>query len=1337
MSEEVLKQLQAARGALISTGTRNPLVHFRRPAKSVAVGAVSVPALMAELLQEGRSFAFLPLPEEDLPLTLSKSDPSPKSGTLPTLLPAAKLLPTLTKMYREASTLLTEQGVHALYLGVGFLEWYESGGSDKKRSAPLLLIPVTLERKNVSSGYRMVYSGDDVMSNEPLALRLRQDFGIELPGLNAEELDPGQYLDAVESALGEQRRWVVHRDEVHLAFFSFTRYLMARDLEPDAWPAGKAPGDHAVIQALLGREGFPAHEALIGDGERLDRHIKPSQTLYVTDADSSQALAIHEVGSGRHLLIQGPPGTGKSQTITNLIAQAVGQGRTVLFVAEKMAALEVVQRRLTALGLGPLVLELHGHQTKRKAFVEQLRAARAAQDTARTAARSGDETRALDEVTGRLNAYAEELHTPLPTYGLTPYQAFGEWAALGEVQPPSFTLPAASGWDQAASESRAATARLLQDWVAAHGSSEQHPFFGAQARSLLPMELSEVRGALEGAAAALHEVENLRSRLEGALVEMGATAAEVERAVLGLKRAAEAPDLTGVAFVSGLWKEHQARLREGLERGQRLAEVHARLDAALTPEAWQAPVTSWRRDLEEHRGKLWRGLIGPYRAARRGTLGLYRERTQASDEALTELLGTLEEEAGDRRALEPLDGLLKSLLGSRWQGMATDFAAAAGVTDWMTETASGVDGGQLPPWTLDLVARGVDLGAEARTAENLGRLLWEARGHLDLVARLLRFPGGADTWLAGPLAETRTRLQLFLTQLHTLPDLLAFHRYADEARSTGLEPLLDLLGRWDAAPTQLVEAVRQKWLDAVIRAALHERPALASFDGARHEAEIGRFRQLDERHLHGNRDRVLRAHLDRSDPSAFAAQWKVLNRQFGLKIRHKAIRALMGEAGQAIQQLTPVFMMGPLSVANHLPRGTLDFDLVIFDEASQIRPEEGLGSVARGRQVVVVGDEKQLPPSTFFVGQDGDGDGTDGDGGSQVADLESLLGVFAAANAPQRMLHWHYRSRHQSLIAVSNSEFYDNRLVLFPSREVLPSATGLIYHHLPHAFYDYGKSRTNRGEARGVAEAVMRHARETPELSLGVAAFSAAQADAILDEVEALRRMDPSAEPFFDAGRPEPFFVKNLENVQGDERDVIHISVGYGRQESGKLSLNFGPLNKAGGERRMNVLISRAKLRCEVFTNLRAEDIDLGATASAGMRVLKTFLHYAATGRLEVPQETGAEADSPFEDAVERALKGLGYDVRRQIGSGGYRVDLAIVDAAQPGRYLLGIECDGATYHRSRSARDRDRLRQQVLENLGWRIHRIWSTDWFLNPHRCLQALVGAVEQARVQAEAP
>ncbi|MDQ3548293.1 MAG: DUF3320 domain-containing protein, partial [Chloroflexota bacterium] len=352
-----------------------------------------------------------------------------------------------------------------------------------------------------------------------------------------------------------------------------------------------------------------------------------------------------------------------------------------------------------------------------------------------------------------------------------------------------------------------------------------------------------------------------------------------------------------------------------------------------------------------------------------------------------------------------------------------------------------------------------------------------------------------------------------------------------------------------------------------------------------------------------------------------------------------------------------------------------------------------------------------------------------------TTDIESILGLFTAQSAPQRMLRWHYRSRHESLIAVSNHEFYENKLVIFPSPDHSRAEAGLVFHHLPDTAYDRGGSRTNREEARIVAEAVMQHARTLPGLTLGVAAFSNPQAEAILAEVERLRREDPTCEEFFSAHPHEPFFVKNLENVQGDERDVIYISVGYGRTAEGYVAMNFGPLNADGGERRLNVLITRSRLRCEVFTNLTADDIDLNRTQARGVGAFKRFLKYAQTGIMDVPEATGRESGSPFEDAVAEALRTAGYTVEGQVGSAGFFIDLAVVDPQQPGRYLLGIECDGASYHSARSARDRDRLRQQVLEGLGWHIHRIWSTDWFRSAERELKRVVAAIEDAAARSD--
>ena len=380
----------------------------------------------------------------------------------------------------------------------------------------------------------------------------------------------------------------------------------------------------------------------------------------------------------------------------------------------------------------------------------------------------------------------------------------------------------------------------------------------------------------------------------------------------------------------------------------------------------------------------------------------------------------------------------------------------------------------------------------------------------------------------------------------------------------------------------------------------------------------------------------------------------------------------------------------------------------------------------RGKQIVVVGDTKQLPPTSFFDTMNKDVDEED----NITADVQSILGMCDGQGAQQRMLKWHYRSRHESLISLSNHEFYENKLVIFPSPGS-KTRMGLAFHHLPDAVYDRGKTRTNPKEAETVADAVIEHALKNPKQTLGVVAFSTAQMQAILLALEIRRRKLPETENFFKSHPHEPFFVKNLENVQGDERDVIFISIGYGRIEDGKVPMSFGPLNNEGGERRLNVLITRAKHRCEVFTNITSQDMDTSKSNKFGIRALKSFLYFAQHGKLDVAEEIKAPLNIPFEDFVAHQIEKLGYTVRKQVGSVGFYIDLAVVDAEHPGRYLLGIQCDGDTYAAAKSARDRDRLRKQVLETIGWKMHHAWSSDWFRNPERELKRLVEAIEKAK------
>jgi very-short-patch-repair endonuclease len=404
---------------------------------------------------------------------------------------------------------------------------------------------------------------------------------------------------------------------------------------------------------------------------------------------------------------------------------------------------------------------------------------------------------------------------------------------------------------------------------------------------------------------------------------------------------------------------------------------------------------------------------------------------------------------------------------------------------------------------------------------------------------------------------------------------------------------------------------------------------------------------------------------------------------------------------------------------------------VIFDEASQVRPEDALGALLRGSQLVVVGDTKQLPPTTFFDHMMDGSEEDETEGTASVADMESILGQ-CQRTFPCKSLHWHYRSKHESLIAVSNREFYGNRLLVYPSPQARDEWLGLRFVHLPQGVYDRGHSRVNLIEAREVARQTIEHYRRFPRKSLGIGTFNVQQQEAIRDEIEQLLTINMDLDELVRGGA-EPLFVKNLETIQGDERDVIFLSIGYGFDATRQIKLNFGPLNGQGGERRLNVLISRARERCVVFANFHATDLPLQESTrpGSGIEALRCFLSYAETHELPERSQSALDTESPFEEAVCDCLVGHGCLVRKQVGCAQFRIDLAIIDPYSPGRYFLGVECDGAMYHSSRVARDRDRLRQQILEGMGWKLYRVWSTDWYRNRVESERRLIDAVEKAK------
>ncbi len=1619
------EKLERARTELLDLSARNRLLNvprFSRRAKTIDVVDERTSEIYRLLVNEGKAFTFnagkpdrvktgqgeaeTPDDEDDYsPVVLPQPDDNELDErgfarrhydtSLQTRMTPTGLQRRLLDLYYDARTLEEEQGVNILFLALGMLKWIDPNNKENIRHAPLILVPVRLERGAAGERFRLRVRPEDQTANLSLEAYLDRVHKLALPPFDAgEEFDPAAYLAAVADAVSTKEGWEVLPDDIVLGFFSFAKFLMYRDLDPENWPDGTAITDQPKIRALLA-DGFESGEPLMSDDMAIDPHIAPADMLHIVDSDSSQTLAIHDVRKGRDLVIQGPPGTGKSQTIANIVASAVADGKTVLFVAEKMAALEVVKRRLDHAGVGDACLELHSNKANKRMMLEELR--RTWQLGSPKGQFPSSLTDRVLEARDKLNAHAKRMHVAHRPSGLTPYQVLGQLTRLRQQgqRPVDLQLAGSTGWIGDGVSGRRRLLEEVAQRIDEIGLPTAHPWRGVGIEVVLPTTLERLKprieylasrlkdlrkgvseiattveadeprtladigpllertrilsaapsfppealcascwddrqkeissllwagadlahrseeleehivsGAveipIEGLEAGLQEVPSefpsdgfvrarqltillprLREEAERLNQELGGSVLPEElsgllRLVTMGERVAAAPDASPEAFAATVWDS-------GLEQASDLAESVAALEAARTAlqgkvvdAAWSTDVAATRQALATHTGIL-KAFNGDYRRARVLARSIVTDPSLSGSE-LVSLLDTLMKGQAAAGRIHEGDAFGRSAFGSDWRGERSSSEPLLALVEWM-RTLRGL--GSEPRLIAGRLAERTEAGARAervRRVIEIGRPIIEgfwsdlghrasadlgdvasverarldlleakarsvhradeiskqvfvsppdtAAGRLELTRHLMRLKelaavidGGSDlglaafgaAWLgrdsywdvlaegevwignhgelrhlaarlparaavAGSAAaasaegratlealsaltqelksdarslfdaddfldvdmqEIASRLDGWIEHQEQLSKWVAYSERSKAARDAGLTELLDALadGRIETKAAQAT--FDMAYYEALLTAMAAEEPELIRFDGELHSRAVRDFADLDTQRIKAAAVEVVTAHHRRIPPrDGGVGPVGLLRSEMARKRGHMPIRQLMQRAGPAIQALKPVFMMSPLSVAQFLSPGKMTFDLLVMDEASQIQPVDALGSIARAKQVVVVGDERQLPPTTFFAKVTGSQSENDDGEGAQVADIESILGLFTARGLPERMLRWHYRSRHQSLIAVSNSQFYENRLFIVPSPYTQEAGMGLRFHHVPDGVFDSGGTGTNPVEARTVAEAIIRHAKTNPHESLGVATFSVSQRRAIQDELEALRRLNPDTEEFFHAHPSEPFFVKNLENVQGDERDVIMISVGYAKNAQGYMAMRFGPLGAEGGERRLNVLISRAKRRCEVYASITDEDIDLERGKGKGVFAFKLFLHYARTGRLSLAQATTREMDSVFEEQVANALIEKGYQVHAQVGIAGFFIDLAVADPERPGRYILGIECDGIAYHSSRSARDRDRLRQAVLEDHGWIIHRIWSPDWFQRPREQLERTVAAIEAARKELDA-
>jgi hypothetical protein len=671
----------------------------------------------------------------------------------------------------------------------------------------------------------------------------------------------------------------------------------------------------------------------------------------------------------------------------------------------------------------------------------------------------------------------------------------------------------------------------------------------------------------------------------------------------------------------------------------------------------------------------------------------------------------------------------RDTFGELYQESKTDISAIRQALDWVRQLRKAVGGTVDTPLT----------DAQVKTAASSGptpNLAHSAESFKEAAASIMEaFDGDRRYALSAELddyEEARHLIEALQLDTAGKDEWHAYQRARDRLAAHGLSGAVDfcVAERIPAQQAALVieRALLQEWAEDVLRSD----PALSAVRASERNALIAEYRKLDRAVINAAVGNIIRA-CNRRRPRTDIGESAIIRREAEKKRRHMPVRTLLERSRNAAQAIKPCFMMSPLTVSQFLPPD-LHFDAVIFDEASQVMPGDAINCIYRGSALILAGDQKQLPPTSWlFSGMAGDDGEEWEEDADDTGDFESVLDIAKSAGVFRSLtLRWHRRSRHESLIAFSNFSFYDGKILTFPSARSHGPDVGVELIYVPDGCYRRGTSRDNPVEAEKVAERVLRHYDTRPTMSLGVVAFSEAQAGAIDIAVTKARGQRPDLDRFFNGDdRLHGFFVKNLESIQGDERDVLIFSIGYGPDENGKFTMGFGPLNRQGGWRRLNVAITRAHYRNEIVSSIRASDIPESVN-SAGVRHLRRYLDYAERGMAALALDTGIEADaeSPFEESVINVIRSWGYDITPQVGTAGFRIDIGVRHPSHPGAYALGVECDGFQYHSSRAARDRDRLREDVLRGLGWRLHRIWGTAWYRDRNGAEAELRDAIEQA-------
>ncbi len=1203
----------------------------------------------------------------------------------------SRLTEAVQALIRKGKASSEEVGANTLYLALGFLRWKRKDEKEFKY-APVALLPVNV-KKTKTQGV-LLELGEDYAVNTTLLEFLKREFGIDVRGLEDEKLSPVEMCAVVRAKTAHMKGWLVY-DDIYLAQFTFAGYAMWRDVRDNM----SVYKDNPLIASLLENSNKVADNRLRGTDED---DAEPDDILTPLTCDSSQYSAVAEAAKGTTFVLHGPPGTGKSQTITNIIANALYEGKRVLFVAEKQAALQVVKKRLNDINIGEFCMELHSGKADKSEIVRSI-------ENTLQLRYEYDNSRFVTD-TERIKEFRDTLSTPLRALhkkrglGVSVYEGIVNY--LANASAPELVNIESTFYDNLTAKKLTEYESMLLTAQAAAkecGGVYRSPFANVNITDCNDAVKNSVLYSAQVVVAELKHLKNYLALFLDTFNQKISTFTQKKLNAL-VKIVKTLSDGSLNTFFTCDEREfyvfYNANLRYDAGVKHWLMRFKDILDLSRSVDEVEKELAACEGDCS--RSRVLGGLVK--RISR-----LSRIPVKEDEEA--ELIAAAIEIEKDRRKILSFTKLSSNMLGitggindkkrEDFLKPLYDFHAlcASVFMDYNADAfnsvcSKGADGRLKPLFT------GI-LGAAKSFSDSCNYFNKCVKSKSDLIE-------DEDIY-----DYYNAKCSALIDNIDMLPAWCMYKDTAKKLNDNGLIFITDALESGQISGEKILSAFRKNVYRNFVQKNIPADPSLANFSATVLDETASSYSRLLEEFTKLTRERI-RAELISRLPQEgaegpIALELMSFRRQTKANVRGLNLRSLFSEIPELLRLVAPCMLMSPFTVSQYLQPVSDLFDIVIFDEASQLPVCEAVPSLARAKSAVIVGDPKQMPPTSFFMSVGSDEED------NETEDLESVLDECLSLGIPEKHLTWHYRSKHESLIAFSNIMYYSSKLCTFPSPDELDSK--VRFHYIEHGVYQRGGSKCNKEEAEALVAEVVRRLSD-PVLrrsSIGIVTFSMPQQlyiEKLLNKELDKRNLEDYA-----YGGDEPLFVKNLENVQGDERDVILFSVCYGPDDMGRISLNFGPLNQAGGWRRLNVAVSRAREEMEVFSSMRYSVIDLSRTTSRGVAGLKAFLEFAEKGKtgIAAPSDELIINKNGIGRYIAKELSSYGYDCRCDIGVSDFKIDVGVFDPKNKRNFILAIMCDGSDNF---SVKDKFVMQINTLKRNNWNVIRLYSVNFFNNPKR-------------------